>query len=138
MAESGKHMEYVRRIVDYVKTIPSDYTPQFLISDLPESPSRPTPTLDGYVPDVLYRDSHIVIIGEAKTIHDVENDHTERQIRSYIDEVRCHKGIRHIVICSNSNSFALIKNMVVRKKVREGITDITFHILDNLTKIAVI
>ena len=138
MAESGKHMEYVRRIAEYVKTIPTDFTPQLLISDLPDSTARPVQTLDGYVPDVRYQSSNIIIIGEAKTIHDIENDHTERQISSYIDEVRCHKGERHIVICSNTAVFALIKNMIVRKKIRERLDDITFHILDNLTKVAVI
>ena len=103
MAESSKHMEYVRRIVEYVKTIPADFT-----------------------------------LGEAKTIHDIDNDHTERQICSYIDEVRCYKGDRHIVMCSNITAFALIKNMIVRKKVRENLDDITFHILDNLSKVAVV
>ena len=138
MAESSKHMEYVRRIVEYVKTIPADFTPQLLASDLPESPERPSPTLDGYVPDVRYKTSGIIIIGEAKTIHDIDNDHTERQICSYIDEVRCNKGARHIVLCSNTTSFALIKNMIVRKKMREYLIDITFHVLDNLTKVAVV
>lgn len=138
MAESSKHMEYVRRIVEYVKTIPADFTPQLLVSDLPESPQRPTPTLDGYIPDVRYRGKGIIIIGEAKTIHDIDNDHTERQICSYIDEVRCYKGDRHIVMCSNITAFALIKNMIVRKKVRENLDGIMFHILDNLTKVAVV
>lgn len=138
MAESGKHMEYVRRIVEYIKTIPTDFTPQFLISDLPESIERPAQTLDGYIPDVRYQGSNVIIIGEAKTIHDIENDHTERQLKSYIDEVRCHKGDRHIVVCSNTAAFALIKNMIVRKKIKDKMDDITFHILDNLSKVAVV
>ena len=84
----------------------------------------------------IYND--IIIIGEAKTIHDIENDHTEKQLKSYIDEVRCYKGDRHIVVCSNTSTFALIKNMIVRKKIKEHLDDITFHVLDNLSKVAVV
>ena len=138
MAESHNHMNYVRKIVEYVKDIPTDFISRYLLVDLPDFPERPTPTLDGYIPDVLYKDTNIIIIGEAKTIRDVENDHTERQINSYIEEVRCHKGTRHIVICSNALSFSHIKNMIVRKKDRENISDISFHILDNIYKVAVI
>lgn len=138
MAESGKHMEYVRRIAEYIKTIPADFTPQLLISDLPDSTERPKQTLDGFIPDVRYQGHDIIIIGEAKTIHDIENDHTEKQLKSYIDEVRCHKGDRHIVVCSNTLTFALIKNMIVRKKIKEHLDDITFHVLDNLSKVAVV
>ena len=138
MAESHNHMNYVRKIVEYVKDIPTDFISRYLLVDLPDFPERPTPTLDGYIPDVLYKDTNIIIIGEAKTIRDVENDHTERQINSYIEEVRCHKGTRHIVICSNALSFSHIKNMIVRKKMRENISDINFHILDNICKVAVI
>ena len=138
MAESHNHMNYVRKIVEYVKDIPTDFISRYLLVDLPDFPERPTPTLDGYIPDVLYKDTNIIIIGEAKTIRDVENDHTERQINSYIEEVRCHKGTRHIVICSNALSFSHIKNMIVRKKNRENISDISFHILDNIYKVAVI
>ena len=138
MAESHNHMNYVRKIVEYVKDIPTDFISRYLLVDLPDFPERPTPTLDGYIPDVLYKDTNIIIIGEAKTIRDVENDHTERQINSYIEEVRCHKGTRHIVICSNALSFSHIKNMIVRKKNRENISDISFQILDNIYKVAVI
>ena len=138
MAESLNHINYVKRIVEYVKDIPTAFISHCLLADLPDSPERPTATLDGYIPDVLYKDAQTIIIGEAKTIRDVENDHTERQIDSYIEEVRCHKGTRHIVICSNTLSFSHIKNMLVRKKMRENISDINFHILDNICKVAVI
>lgn len=138
MAESLNHIAYVKRIVEYAKDIPSAFIPNCLLADLPDFPERPIATLNGYIPDVLYNDSHTIIIGEAKTIRDIENDHTERQINSYIDEVRCHKGTRHIVICSNALSFSHIKNMIVRKKMRENISDISFHILDNIYKVAVI
>lgn len=138
MAESFNHINYVRKIVEYVKDIPADFISHCLVADLPDFPTRPTATLDGYIPDVLYKDTNTIIIGEAKTIRDVENDHTERQINSYIEEVRCHKGTRHIVICSTALSFSHIKNMIVRKKMRENISDINFHILDNICKVAVI
>ena len=84
MAESLNHITYVRKIVEYVKDIPTDFISRYLLVDLPDFPERPTPTLDGYIPDVLYKDTNIIIIGEAKTIRDVENDHTERQINMSI------------------------------------------------------
>ena len=47
MAESLNHINYVRRIVEYVKGIPTNFTSHYLLVDLPDFPERPIATLDG-------------------------------------------------------------------------------------------
>lgn len=138
MAESLNHMEYVRRIVRYIPTIAKHYVPTLLFSDLPESQIHPIAMSEGYRPDVFYQDPDMVVIGEAKTINDIENEHTFSQLNSYINEVRYFQKERHIVFCSSVTSFALLKNHLIRKKNKEHLHDIIFHVLDNISKVAII
>lgn len=138
MAESLNHMEYIRRIVGYVPTIAKHYVPALLSSDLPEAQTHPIPMSEGYRPDVFYQDSDIVVIGEAKTIKDIENEHTFSQLSSYINEARNFQKQRHIVFCSSVTSFALLKNHLIRKKNKEQLQDIIFHVLDDVSKVAII
>ena len=138
MAESIVHMNYVRRIVDYVKlTFPSLDDVSFYV-DLPDSTQRPSATFGGHIPDMYYRDRNVLIIGEAKTENDIDNEHTRAQLNSYIDELRLFQGERHLIYCSGVLSFSQIKNTILRLKRRDNLDDITFHILDNFTKVSTI
>lgn len=138
MAESLLHMEYVERIVSYVKTIPSNFVPPMLQVDLPQYIQRTPKIMNGYYPDVFYYDRSCIVIGEAKTSKDVDNQHTLLQLNSYIEEVRAYSCERHIVLCSCTLAFRQLKNMIVRKKWKEELNDITFHILDNHLLFAVL
>ena len=53
------------------------------------------------------------------------------QLESYIKEIRTYSCEKHIILCSSIIAFAQINNLVVRKKRKEKIQDITFHVLDN-------
>lgn len=50
-----------------------------------QSPNRP-PTIEGYVPDayVVLDDQGRVAIGEAKSMGDLENSHTEAQVTAFL------------------------------------------------------
>ena len=139
MAESALHMNYVRRIVSYLATLGDSLCQIAMVyADLPEYGTRIPKVIDGFFPDVYYNGSSAIIIGEAKSPNDVDNRHTESQIESYIEEVRSYNKSRHIVICVSVFDFAHVKNALVRRKNREGLQDITFHILDNISKVTVI
>lgn len=138
MPESKAHMDFVRRMVEYASTQISMCEKVMIQADLPEYDGRTPKLIGGYYPDLYHKNSHCIIIGEAKTDNDIENSHTESQLECYIEEVRCYDLPRHIIICSSVLSFALIKNLILRKKRSEKLDDITFHILDVYSKVAVI
>ena len=138
MAESKAHMDFVRKIVSYMETSISVCDKAFIQAELPEFYSRTPRVIGGYYPDVYHKNTRSIIIGEAKTDNDIENPHTEAQLNCYIEEARCYDVERHIVLCSSVFSFALLKNMILRKKRRENLDDITFHILDVYAKQAIV
>lgn len=138
MAESLAHMTYVRKIVSYVESNFAFCQDNVIQADLAEYGRTPQ-VVGGYYPDVYVRTPNIMIIGEAKTDKDIENPHTEAQLNCYIDEVRTALfQEKHIILASSLYSFIMLKNLIARRKKKENLTDIKFHILDNYTKVAVI
>lgn len=138
MAESLAHVSYVRRMVSYVETIVPDFAQSLLYADIPDFPTRTPQVVGGYYPDLFYKSLNVLIIGEAKTDNDIDNEHTLAQLDSYIEETRTFLGQKHIILCSSILSFSMIKNMVIRKKRRESLSDVVFHVLDNYQNVAVI
>lgn len=131
MAESLAHIQYVERMVKYAETIPQEYVPSVMSADLASYGQRTPKVINGYYPDLYYYDLNCVIIGEAKTTDDIENEHTAAQLNSYISEISTYSCDKHIIICSSMIAFSQIVNMIIRKKRKEKIHNITFHILDN-------
>lgn len=138
MAESLLHMNLVQRIASYVGTITPSFASALLDADLPEYGQRTPKVIDGYYPDVRYIDKNIIAIGEAKTSHDILNDHTDNQLMAYINEIRTYTRERHIIYCVPFVSFIQVKNILKRLKKSQGLDDIRFHVLDNFNRIAVI
>lgn len=137
MAESILHMDLVRIISLYVKNITPSFSMSLLDADLPEFGRTPQ-VIYGFYPDLRYRDDNVIIIGEAKTQNDIDNDHTELQLNAYIEEVRTFNLQRHIVYCIPFLSFIHVKNFLKRLKIKLQLTDITFHVLDNYNRVAII
>ena len=63
-----------------------------------ESSTRPPP-IEGYVPDayVLLNDTGRVVIGEAKSIGDLENSHTDAQIAVFLRRCGTAEGSAFIL-----------------------------------------
>lgn len=131
MAESLAHIRYVERMVSYAEAIPQTYAKSLMVADLPSYEQRTPKVINGYYPDLYYHDLKCIIVGEAKTTGDIDNEHTIGQLNSYIKEVRTYNCERHIILCTSIIAFAQVNNMIIRKKRKEQIHDITFHILDN-------
>ena len=137
MPESLAHIQYVRKIVSYMKATFPSCQESVVQADLPEYGKRTPKVIGGYYPDVYYRTVSLFVIGEAKTDQDIDNYHTNNQIKSYIDELRTgSQKEKHIILSSSVYSFAMLKNMIVRRKKDEDLSDITFHIIDNIARIA--
>ena len=130
MAESKIHMDYVKRIVQYITEHVSLSNNDYIGIDLPESPLKPIQIIVDVRPDVYYKNKSIIIIGEAKTENDINNRHTEKQINLYFDELSLAKGERHLIFCTSFYSYSSLKNMILRLKRRRCIDHIKVHIMD--------
>lgn len=126
-------MTYVRNIVDYIATMPI-VMPELIESDLPEYSTRTTQALNRYYPDVYYCDNSSIIIGEAKTDNDIHNQHTMSQLDAYISHLGIFKLSRHLILSGSFYAFPELKNLIIRKKRKECITGIKFHIIAPLHK----
>ncbi len=104
-------------------------TTELIESDLPEHSTRTTQALNKYYPDVYYCDNDSIIIGEAKTDNDIDNQHTMAQLDAYIAHLGIFKLRRLLILSGSFYSFPELKNLIMRKKRRENIVDIDFHII---------
>lgn len=136
--ESLTHMVFVKKIVDYVSTIPADFTRNLLCVELPGEYNRCPQIIGRSIPDVFYYDSNYIILGEAKTDNDINQEHTLRQLNDYINEVRTYSADRNIVLCTSVIGFSRMKNIIVIKRMREKLDDIKFHIIDCFNKVQIL
>lgn len=136
--ESLTHMSFVKKIADYVSTIPEEFTRNYMCVELPGEYNRCSQIIGGSIPDVFYNDSNYIILGEAKTDHDIDQEHTQRQLNDYINEARTYDADRNIVLCTSVIGFSRMKNIIVSKKMKEQLDDIKFHIIDCYNKVQII
>ena len=87
MPESRDHLELVQTIVTYVTTTWTACKALALLTDLPTLPAatRP-PRIASFIPDVYAADvpTTEVIIGEAKTLGDLETEHAREQLKAFL------------------------------------------------------
>lgn len=136
--ESLTHMTFVKKIADYVSTIPEDFTRNLLCVELPGEYNRCPQIIGGSIPDVFYNDSNYIILGEAKTDNDIDQEHTLRQLNDYINEARTYDADRNIVLCTSIMGFSRMKNIIVTKKMKEQLDDIKFHVIDSYNKVQIL
>lgn len=136
--ESLTHMSFVKKIADYVSTIPLDFTRNLLCVELPGEYNRCPQIIGGSVPDVFYNDSNYIILGEAKTDNDIDQEHTQRQLNDYINEARTYDADRNIILCTSIMGFSRMKNIIVTKKMKEQLNDIKFHVIDCYNKVQIL
>lgn len=97
MGESQEHHNYVCEIYKYVQRYIVPEKKYCLKADLYEC-EKPSLVYNSYVPDVMYRDKDILIIGEAKTIEDYNTEHSYKQYEAYMKECSLFPGESRIVI----------------------------------------
>jgi len=136
--ESLTHMTFVKKIADYVSTIPGDFTRNLLCVELPGEYNRCPQIIGGSIPDVFYNDSNYIILGEAKTDNDIDQEHTQRQLNDYINEARTYDADRNIILCTSIMGFSRMKNIIVIKKTKEQLEDIKFHVIDSFNKVQIL
>ena len=99
MPESITHMELVQKLFDYVRDVWMDGDGGQILLDDQEWPTSARPyTVNGHTPD-LYARNHatgLLVIGEAKTPHDLETKRTAMQLRSFLS--RCSEESHSVFI----------------------------------------
>ena len=136
--ESLTHMAFVKKIADYISTIPKDFTRSLLCVELTGEYNRCPQIIGRSIPDVFYNDSNYIILGEAKTDNDIDQEHTQRQLNDYINEARTYDADRNIVLCTSIMGFSRMKNIIVTKKMKEQLDDIKFHVIDCYNKVQIL
>ena len=87
--ESELHRRLVERLVDAVRR---DHNPPrglLVLADHPDFGADRPPSIGGFLPDLFASDlpATFEIIGEAKTVPDLETDRSARQLRGFLDHL---------------------------------------------------
>ena len=98
MSESIEHHNYVKLIYEYVSKMVSSENVGCIKADLFEC-EKPTLTYGDFIPDVMYQQKGVMIIGEAKTLNDFQTPHSYAQYESYMRECKEFPGESIIIIC---------------------------------------
>ena len=87
MSESAAHADLVRAVIRYAEHEFGGLAGIAVREDAvnPVRGEKP-PRIEGYVPDVFVTDvpTTVTLIGEAKTQHDIETNHSHRQISAFL------------------------------------------------------
>jgi hypothetical protein len=99
--ESSRHMALVQRAAAYLlDRFPVD-DGHLIFIDAPDTRrgDRP-PSFEGYIPDVFLTDvpTRFNAIGEAKTMSDLENEHTDAQLDAFLRHLRIRTGILVVAV----------------------------------------
>jgi hypothetical protein len=97
VAESFTHVKLVKELIDWVRrehdqvVVLAD-TSIFPVSDRP-------PRIGGYVPDLYARVAlpTRLVLGEAKTRLDLENEHTAHQLVAFLNYCHLHPGAQFVM-----------------------------------------
>lgn len=97
-----------------------------------QSCTRP-PSIAGYIPDAyaLLDELGRVVIGEAKSIGNLENSHTEAQIAAFLE--RCSKVEGSVFILAVPWPIErLARTLLTRFQVNEGLVDVETIVLSEM------
>lgn len=89
MAEGDVHRRLVRLLSEQIAGEARVSWATFIDGVAPEERDGLPPFIEAYRPDVyaVERGSRRIVIGEAKTAFDIDNDHTKRQLGAYFRHV---------------------------------------------------
>lgn len=115
MAESAAHMEYVKIIQGYVRSMLPECEYLHVFVDSPYEKETPPHVINNFRPDLYYCHNDHLILGEAKTDDDFDRPHSIEQYLSYLHECHSFQGDSLLILSGSwriSASFAnLLRNM---------------------------
>ena len=115
MSESLCHIELVKRVLNYVKTVvdPSFHDLIEVDNSVSNKPSR---VVGNYIPDVYFFYDKRLILGEAKTLDDFDRKYSQEQFAAYLKECSSYGEQGIFVIAVPWTLVNTAKNLFRRKK----------------------
>lgn len=86
--------------------------PEYILVDLPNSTYKPPKLTNNYHPDIYYNHNNTLVIGEAKTVNDIDNTHSRNQYISYLQECQNFQGQAYLIVCSSWTMSIMFKNLL--------------------------
>lgn len=118
MPESSTHMEYVNLCGKYLtEHILPQGCDSYLLYDKPDSIQKPPAVEGGVHPDLYYQRKGLLVIGEAKTLKDVDNPHSRQQYECYFKECELFEGESVVAIITTWSAVPLLWSIVKRIKI---------------------
>ena len=101
-----------------------------------ESRTRP-PSIAGFVPDayVMLDELGRVVIGEAKSIRDLENSHTEAQVTAFMERCAIVEGSTFLLAVPWPVE-RLARSLLTNLQVREDLSHVETIVLSELSRLA--
>ena len=130
MAEKKEHADLRKIIKNWVKSNFGGYNLTIIDDDSGNPLGYSVPNIRGKKPD-LYGHSFkhgIEIVGEAKTSNDINNKHTEKQLKAYIEHLNVYKNKGYLIVAVSLQDREEMINFI-RKIVREININIIVNIL---------
>ena len=131
MAESLHHQRLVERIVNAVVRVLNGYDEALCLVDRATDSDEAPRRIGGFCPDVYATDASIVIVGEAKTVRDLESPRTEHQLRAFLKYVEAHTS-RHLVLAVHWTAVATAKSVLRHAAPNWSSVRRRVHILDGI------
>ena len=126
MPESEEHTNLVALLHSYITDRYCGGQEERVFIDSVGSQSRPRPpSIDGHVPDayVMLNELGGVVIGEAKSMYDLENSHTEAQVTAFLKRCGMAKGSA-LILAVPWPIERLARALLTNYRVREGLAHV--------------
>lgn len=130
MGETHVHVLLVRKIVEWILS-EDPYALVCMDSSYSKDIRNRPPNIRGHIPDVFATASDLTkeTIGEAKTRWDIENEHTENQLKAFISYSAINKNVK-VVIAVPWDMRACARNMTKKLKRECGCEEVNVEIID--------
>ena len=138
MPESEEHAHLVTILHSYIANRFCDGNRDLVLTDsvIDSSRTRP-PSIEGYVPDAYVMSDRrgTVIIGEAKTLRDLENSHTEAQVSAFLRRCSITNGST-LILAVPWPIERLTRAILTKLQIREESSHVETVVLSEASRIA--
>ncbi len=137
MPESEEHSNLVAILYDYIAdTFCGGRGERVLTDSVGKASITRPPPIEGYVPDayVMLNEQGRVVIGEAKSMRDLENSHTEAQVRAFLRRCRKEEGSVFILAVPWPIE-RLARALLTDFRVKEGLPQVEIVVLSEMNQV---
>lgn len=134
MGESALHMMLVNRLADWIENSLLGGDSGYILIDDPDRCAQDKPPIVyGFIPDVYVMNApgHGIIIGEAKTTRDVEDNHAIEQYQAFLR--KCAESEDSLfVLAVPWHMVRLAESILKELKIKIGAEEVKTRVLEKL------